>query len=336
MAIVVPTETTRNVLGGESALRVCLSCEVQVLDEEARFCMTCGDRLVRMTPRGISMLGCRLSGRYRIFDLLADSRMSELFLAWDEQEGRQVVIKVLHPEHRADQSHRERFWRELQTQWSLQHPGIAQVYDLGYLDDGSPYMALEQIRGLSLQEIVEDRGALPEAEVIEIALQVCDALAYVHDEGFVHRDLKPDNILVTRDGQGRWIARLIDFGVTLDTARPMERLTQDGYVVGTPDYMAPEQIQGIEIDARTDVYALGAVLVLALTGVEAFTGGTPFQIVTAHLVEPVPSVKARTPSLSSLIDAVVRRALAKEPRDRVESMHALRAALIEVKVCLNT
>ena len=313
--------------GPNQERRVCMACDIEEKDPQARFCMSCGSLLTRTGSWGLSPLGQVLAGRYRVFDHLASTKMSELYLAWDLEGCRQVVLKTLHSRQRENHSHVQRFWREVRAQWKLDHPLIAQIFDVGYLEDDSPYMAMELVRGLALDELVDHRGIFSEREAIEIVLQACDSLGHVHGMGLIHRDVKPDNMIASRSVSGTWRIKLIDFGVVLDNHG--QRLTQDGFVVGTPDYMSPEQIQGMDVDPRADVYALGAVLVVLLTGRPPFDGENHFQVVTSHLVDPPPSVRERRPDLSPWIDAVIRRAMAKDPRDRFDSMEALSAALNE-------
>ena len=247
--------------------------------------------------------------------------MSSVYRAHDRLLERHVAIKVLHEQFTADSDYVERFRREARAVAQLSHPNIVTVIDRGEHDDRQ-FIVFEYVDGENLKALVEREGPLPECDAIELALQVARALGFAHEQGLVHRDVKPQNVLLNDGGQ----AKVTDFGI----ARSLEvsgNLTQSGTVMGTSDYIAPEQARGSKVDAQSDVYSLGTVLYELLTGEVPFQGDNFVAVAMQHINQPPPSVRERRPELSPCVDEVVQRAMAKEPRDRFGSMDELCAAL---------
>ncbi|WP_238015351.1 protein kinase [Dactylosporangium sp. AC04546] len=267
------------------------------------------------------MVGRLLSGRYELRSVLGRGGMAEVWLAVDRRLGRRVAVKTLHDEGGADPSLPERFEREGRTVARLSHPNIVTVYDLG-IDDGTRYLVMELVEGHSLADELA-KGPLDPRRAVHIAEQVCDALTAAHDAGVVHRDVKPANILIGDEGR----VKVCDFGIARITDRALTALTAPATVIGTSSYMAPEQILGKPVDARTDLYALGCVFYAMLTGRPPFVAGTPVQTAWQQVHQAAVPVAARRPGLPPRLAALVDALLAKSPTDRPASAAQVRAAL---------
>jgi serine/threonine-protein kinase len=251
--------------------------------------------------------------------------MSAVWLARDDVLDRDVAVKMLHIRRLESAEAVERFEREARTLASLTHPGIVTVIDRG--DDlGRPFIVFEYVRGRDLRERISDEGRLPLADVVSIGEQIADALAYAHARGVIHRDVKPHNILLTPDGQ----PKLTDFGI----ARVLEEpgLTIDGRVLGTGDYLAPEQAAGEPIDARADVYALGVLLYHALCGDVPFHADSYVETARLHAQAPIPRVREIRPDAPEALAEIVTRALAKRPDDRFPDSASMRDELHELSL----
>ncbi|GGM65778.1 protein kinase [Dactylosporangium sucinum] len=262
-----------------------------------------------------------LNGRYELRSVIGRGGMAEVWLAVDGRLGRRVAVKMLHDDGGADPSLPERFEREAHTAAQLSHPSIVAVYDVG-VDDRTPYLVMELVEGHSLADELA-AGPLDPRRAVRIAEQVCDALAAAHDAGVVHRDVKPANILI--NGEGR--VKVCDFGIARITDRAQTALTAPATVIGTSSYMAPEQVRGEPVDARTDLYALGCVLYAMLTGRPPFTADSPVQVAWQQVHQaPVP-VAVRRPGLPPHLGGLVGALLAKRAADRPASAVQVRAAL---------
>ncbi|HEX3268626.1 MAG TPA: protein kinase [Gaiellaceae bacterium] len=270
-------------------------------------------------------MGELIAERYELEELVGTGGMSSVYRAHDRLLERDVALKVLHQQFLSDGEQVERFRREARAVAQLSHPNIVTVIDRGE-QDGRQYIVFEYVDGENLKALVEREGPLPERDAIELALQVARALGFAHEQGLVHRDVKPQNVLLNDGGD----TKVTDFGI----ARSLDvqgGLTQTGTVMGTSDYIAPEQARGSRVDAQSDVYSLGAVLYELLTGEVPFKGDNFVAVAMRHINEPPPSVREHRPELSPCVDAVVRRAMAKEPRDRFRSMNEL---CVELTDCL--
>ncbi|MGI5179505.1 protein kinase domain-containing protein [Dactylosporangium sp. CA-152071] len=267
------------------------------------------------------MVGRLLNGRYELRSVIGRGGMADVWLAFDGRLDRPVAVKMLHDQGGADPSIPERFEREAHTAARLSHPSIVAVYDVG-VDGVTPYLVMELVQGHSLADELA-RGPLDPRRAVRIAEQVCDALAAAHDAGVVHRDVKPANILIGDEGR----VKVCDFGIARITDRAQAALTAPATVVGTSSYMAPEQVLGEPVDARTDLYALGCVLYAMLTGRPPFTEGSPVQIAWQQIHQAAVPVTVLRPGLPPRLAGLVGALLAKRARDRPASAAQVRAAL---------
>jgi eukaryotic-like serine/threonine-protein kinase len=269
-----------------------------------------------------------LSDRYELGDILGFGGMSEVHLARDLRLHRDVAVKVLRADLARDPSFYLRFRREAQNAAALNHPSIVAVYDTGEAETPTgplPYIVMEYVDGLTLRDIVHTDGPLPPQLAIEIIADACQALNFSHQNGIIHRDVKPANIMISSTNA----VKVMDFGIARAIA-DSSSVTQTAAVIGTAQYLSPEQARGDPVDARSDVYSLGCVLYEILTGEPPFTGDSPVSVAYQHVREdPVPP-SARHQGISSDLDAVVLKALAKNPENRYQTASEMRADLVRV------
>jgi eukaryotic-like serine/threonine-protein kinase len=275
-----------------------------------------------------SLIGTLLSGRYRLESKLGSGGMSTVFLARDETLERWVAVKVMHREISDQPDQLERFRREARAVAQLSHPNVVAVIDAGE-DGGFPYIVLEFVEGETLKQRIDRLGRLPVDEAAAYAIEIGRGLAAAHARRLIHRDVKPQNVLI--DSEGR--AKVTDFGI----ARSLESdgLTKTGRVLGTTDYVAPEQAMGHGVDARSDIYSLGVLLYEMVTGDVPFKAETVVGVAMKHVNEQMPDVQQRRPEISSALAAVIERATAKDPKRRYPDMAAFLADLedaLEVEV----
>jgi len=260
------------------------------------------------------MVGEVLSDRYEVEELVGTGGMSSVFRAHDRLLDRKVALKVLHQQYSEDEEYIERFRREARAVAALSHPNIVTVIDRGE-HDGRQFIVFEYIDGENLKALIQRRGPAPVTTALELAMQIARGLSFAHQQGLVHRDVKPQNILLNGDGQ----AKVTDFGIarSLDVQHGM---TQTGTVLGTSDYIAPEQAQGQRVDEHTDVYSLGVVLYEMLTTEVPFPGENFVAVAMRHINEEPPSIRDKRPDVSPRLEAAVQRAMAKRPEDRFQTM----------------
>ncbi len=260
--------------------------------------------------------------RYVIKRKLGSGGMADVYLAEDQELGRRVALKLLNDRHAADEQFVERFRREAQSAAGLNHPNIVSIFDRGRAE-GTYYIAMEYLDGRTLKELLVRNGPTPIPIAIDYARQILGALSFAHRNGIIHRDIKPHNIIVGSDGR----LKVTDFGIARSGASQM---TEAGSIVGTAQYLSPEQARGAPVDPRSDLYSLGIVLYEMLTGDVPFTGDTPVEIAMKHLSQiPEPPSKLR-PEVPHDLDAVVMRALSKEPDQRYGSTEEMDADLARV------
>jgi len=269
-----------------------------------------------------TLIGTLFDGRYQILRKLGAGGMANVYLAEDQELGRRVAIKILNERHANDEQFVERFRREAKNAAALSHPNIVSIYDRGEAE-GTYYIAMEYLDGRSLKELLLSRGDAPIAVVVEYAGQILSALRFAHRHGIVHRDIKPHNVLV--DSEGR--VKVTDFGIA---RAGTSQMTEAGSIVGTAQYLSPEQARGGDVDQRSDLYSLGVLMYEMLTGEVPFSGDTPVEIAMKHLSQtPVPPSTKRN-DIPHGLDMVVMRALAKDPDDRYQTSEEMEADLDRV------
>ena len=321
----------------------CPQCQ-QVLSEGARFCASCGlsvasfntptervDSAAVAAAVAQSLAGRVLDGKYELGARLGTGGMGAVYRARRVHIGDEVAVKVLHPQFVADAQSVERFRREARAAAVLRHPNVVTIHDFGEAQgsDAPAYIVMELVEGMSLRELLQREGRLQPARAVALMEDVCAGVGAAHRRGIVHRDLKPDNIIVLPpDTEGaRETAKVVDFGIAkLRDAAEGAALTAAGTLIGTPYYMSPEQCRGEPLDARADVYSLGALLYEMLTGAPPFTAETVTGVVTKHLTEPPPPLPPQL-AVPRALDAACMRALAKNPNERQADAHALRREL---------
>jgi eukaryotic-like serine/threonine-protein kinase len=252
-----------------------------------------------------------VDGRYKLVCRVGSGGMADVWLAEDAQLGRRVALKLLHRRFVTDEQFVERFRQEASHAAGLQHPNIVQVYDRGSWD-GAYYIAMEYVEGPTLKEIVRERGALPSTLAADVVVQILRAARYAHKHGIVHRDLKPQNVILDEEGR----VKVTDFGIARAGASEM---TETGAIMGTAQYLSPEQAQGLAVDSRADLYAIGVILWELLTGRVPFDAESAVTIALKHVSEPPVPPAELVPTIPAAMDAVVLRALAKDPADRYQN-----------------
>ncbi len=253
-------------------------------------------------------------GRYRIERLLGGGGMAVVYCAHDEELGRTVAVKLLAEHLAEDEEFRERFLREAQIVARLAHPNVVAVYDAGE-DDGRPYIVMEVVEGETLAAVLARAGRLPAQQVAELGLQAAAGLAHAHAHGLVHRDVKPQNLLIRSDG----VLKVADFGIARAAAAATSRLTQAGTILGTAEYLAPEQARGDDVTSAADVYSLGAVLYQALTGRTPYQADTLIQLLTAQQQGPVTPPSELVEGIPVALEETIMRCLARNPAYRPAS-----------------
>jgi eukaryotic-like serine/threonine-protein kinase len=265
-----------------------------------------------------------IAGRYELKHAVGSGGMSTVYCAFDTLLERNVALKILHAQYGEDEEYVERFRREARAVAQLSHPNIVTVIDRGE-EDGKQFIVFELIEGENLKDLVERGGPMPVRRSLELGLEVGRALAFAHAQGLVHRDVKPQNVLLNDDGR----AKVTDFGIV----RSLDAVghTETGTVLGTSHYIAPEQARGERVDAQTDVYSFGVVLYELLTGEVPYPGDNFLSVAMKHVNEPVPSVLERRPDAPLRLASLIERSLAKHPAERPASMDEVVAELEAVR-----
>ncbi|WP_245879162.1 protein kinase domain-containing protein, partial [Streptomyces reticuliscabiei] len=276
-------------------------------------------------------------GRYQLRDLLGEGGMASVHLAYDSVLDRQVAVKTLHTELGREQAFRERFRREAQAVAKLTHTNIVSVFDTGEDDVAgtmTPYIVMEYVEGEPLGSVLDadlrQFGAMPADKALKVTADVLAALEISHEMGLVHRDIKPGNVMVTRRG----VVKVMDFGIARAMQSGVTSMTQTGMVVGTPQYLSPEQALGRAVDARSDLYSVGIMLFQLVTGRLPFNADSPLAIAYAHVQEQPVAPSSVNRALPPAVDALVNRALKKNPNERFPSAVAMRDECLRVAASL--
>jgi len=273
----------------------------------------------------------RQLGQYRLKKLLGSGGMGEVYLAEHQMMKRPCAVKLIRPERAGDPNVLARFEREVRATAKLSHWNSVDIYDYGRTADGTFYYVMEFLPGENLGELVEGHGPLPAARIVYLMRQVCDALAEAHSHGLVHRDIKPANIFCAYRGGIFDVAKLLDFGLAKPLAEKRDvNLTQEGSITGSPLFMSPEQATSEDVDARSDIYSLGAVMYFMAAGRPPFQHESPLKVMIAHASEDPESPRLHNADLPHELEEVILRSLEKRPEDRFQSVAELHAALDQV------
>ena len=298
-----------------TATKTCPQCG-ETYDFEQRFCPRDGSTL--RAPPGSNLVGSVLADRYHIVRRIGEGGMGQVYLAEHVKMKRRSAVKVLHQGLVNDPDAIARFNREASNASQIQHPNVAAIYDFGETADGLIYLAMEFVDGEPLTKVIEHDGALSATRAVEITRQVADALGAAHHLGIIHRDLKPDNIMIARGRGGEDVAKVVDFGIAKATRSEEQKVTRTGLAIGTPEYMAPEQLAGDRLDTRTDIYALGLVAFNMLTGQLPFPAVSSREAMIARLTDrprTLAEIKNDVPWPAE-VQTVMDRALATHPEER--------------------
>src|SRR5436305_5433703 len=270
--------------------------------------------------------GTLVDGRYRIERRLGSGGMADVYCAYDHQLGRQIALKVLHRRFARDGACVGRFRREASAAAGLQHPNVVGVFDRGEYD-GTYYIAMEYLTGKTLKDVIREEAPLPQLRAIDYAIQILQAASFAHRRGVVHRDIKPHNAIVGGDGR----LKVTDFGIARAGASEM---TETGSIMGTAQYLSPEQAQGQRVGAQSDLYSIGVVLFEMLTGRVPFTGESAVSIALKHVSEEPPPLRALRPDIHPRLEQAVGRALLKDPAQRYASADEFIAALEQARAAI--
>jgi serine/threonine-protein kinase len=302
-----------------SEQKVCPTCGTEYPLSE-RFCPRDGTALRSASSSG-DLVGSVVADRYHIIKKLGEGGMGAVYLAEHVKMGRKSALKVMHPGMNSDPDAIARFNREASNASRLSHPNICGIYDFGETPDGLIYLAMEFIEGKALADLVEKDGALQPARAASIVHQTADALQVAHDAGIVHRDLKPDNIMVAKHRDGTDLVKVVDFGIAKASSSEAQKVTKTGMVVGTPEYMSPEQLAGDKLDGRSDIYSLGLVAFNCLTGKLPFPSETAQEAMIMRLTDRPRTLSEMRPDVAwpEDVQAVLDKALARDSAERYQS-----------------
>jgi serine/threonine-protein kinase len=308
-------------------MKLCPQCGDQY-DDAVVFCARDGTRLDDR-PRPTDLVGAIVADRYRVVSRLGEGGMGQVYLAEHVRMKRKSAIKIMRPALVGDADALQRFSREAENASKILHPNVAAIFDFGEAADGTVYLAMEYVDGESLAATLRREHALHPDVAADIIGQAADALQAAHDLGILHRDLKPDNLMLARRPDGTYLVKLVDFGIARTMDRGTQQVTRTGFAVGTPEYMSPEQLSGDTLDSRSDLYALALVAYVALTGQDAFANASSKESLIARLTSrPRRLAEVRTDvDWPEALQDVFDRALAPEPGDRYETVTEFGQAL---------
>ena len=298
--------------------KVCPTCGTEYPLSE-RFCPRDGTAL-RSSNAQADLIGSIVAERYHILKKLGEGGMGTVYLAEHVKMGRKAALKVMNPGMNSDPDAIARFNREAANASRLNHANVCAIYDFGETPEGLIYLAMEFIEGESLTSIIEKNGFLPAPRAAAIIHQAADALAVAHDYGIVHRDLKPDNIMIAKDRDGSDVVKVVDFGIAKASSSDAQKVTKTGLVVGTPEYMSPEQLAGDKLDGRSDIYSLGLVAFNCLTGLLPFPSNSAQEAMIMRLTDQPKTLAEMKPDIDwpPELQAVMDKVLARDADERYQ------------------
>jgi serine/threonine protein kinase len=350
-----PNIGTTDLPGGSQLPKYCPACK-KTYPLQATFCPIDAARLATVTMSatmpgethweaaaaavrpdlslGTNLVGKTIDYKYQVESVLGEGGMAVVYKCFHKQMERPVVIKVMQGWLLSSKNSFERFEREYKITAKLNHPNIVSIYDVGFLNGNEPYIVMEFIKGEALADRISRTGDLPLDTVANIAIQICRGLEEAHSMNVIHRDLKPDNILLQEKSERPDWVKIVDFGISHFTAGESKRLTKTGRMVGTPEYISPEQLRDQPIDARTDLYSFGIILFEMLAGIVPFTAETAEAVLMKHLLSDVPSLTEFRDDISdeSPFGQIVHKLLKKNPDDRYDTASEVR---LDIEYALN-
>lgn len=315
-----------------SALKICPVCSTEYPANE-RFCPRDGSALRTQGGASQDLVGSIIAERYHVLKKLGEGGMGQVYLAEHVKMGRKSAVKVMNPGMVDNVDAISRFNREAANASKINHPNVAGIYDFGETPDGLVYLAMEFVEGEPLTNIIKAHGALPPLRASEIARQTAEGLSVAHDMGIVHRDLKPDNIMVAKGRAGADLVKVVDFGIAKAAASDNQKVTKTGMVVGTPEYMSPEQLSGDPLDARSDIYSLGLVTFAMLTGKLPFPSESAQETMIMRLTDKPKGLGEMKPDMhwpddvQAVMDKVLERDANLRYRTASEFAHDLVEAI---------
>ncbi len=300
-----------------SAPKICPICSAEYPDTE-RFCPKDGTALRAQSTEVADLVGSVIADRYHVLSKLGQGGMGQVYLAEHVKMGRLSAVKVMNPAMVHDTGAINRFNREAANASRIDHPNVAAIYDFGETPEGLVYLAMQYVEGETLTQIMQRAGALPPLRAADITRQAAEGLHAAHGLGIVHRDLKPDNIMVTKDRDGHDCVKVVDFGIAKAATGDAQQVTKTGVVVGTPEYMSPEQLTGEEVDGRSDVYSLALVAFHMLSGSLPFLAASTQTSIVMRLTDEPKSLAEVKPDVpwTAEVQAVMSMALARKPGER--------------------
>jgi serine/threonine-protein kinase len=303
-----------------SQLKICPVCSTEYPANE-RFCPRDGTALRSQGEDKKDLVGTVIADRYHIIKKLGEGGMGQVYLAEHVKMGRKSAVKVMNPGMVTNVDAISRFNREAQNASRINHPNVAGIYDFGETSDGLVYLAMEFVEGQPLTDVIKQQGALPPMRASEITRQAAEGLSVAHEMGIVHRDLKPDNIMIAKGRNGADLVKVVDFGIAKAAANEQQKVTKTGMVVGTPEYMSPEQLSGDPLDARSDIYALALVAFNMFTGKLPFPGETMQESMIMRLTDEPKQLSDMKPDVAWPTDLqeVMNKALARNTDARYRS-----------------
>ncbi len=277
-----------------------------------------------------SLIGCTIADRYLIEHEIGSGALGKVYRARHKVLDRPVAVKVLFEDLKGNENSFLRFQREAQAASSLNHPNIVTVFDFGLQDNSYPFLVMDYLEGDNLKDVILKCGRLPLPRAFPILIQIAEALAHAHSRGILHRDIKPDNIILLQTNVCKDLVKIVDFGIAKKiNERKSEKLTMDGQVVGTPAFMSPEQILNAHLDARSDIYSFGVLAFNLVTGVLPIIGKTPVETMSGHVSNEPLSLVAACPGVSfpQSLQEILKKMLKKYPEDRHKSMDDVKLEL---------